>query len=252
MPCHAAALSIGDIPSAAAIIIFLAGIISMVFMWLASGKSHSKNDGLKLTDFISAVESLIFDGLFQRRLLKVSLKRWIIHEMIFFPFIIRFLWGIISLALSLLNPEWDITWMMLDKNNPVAGLIFDITGLFILMGGCLIVIEKKRDKKLQNIKDLPKSNILVNALLGGMIITGFIVEGARIAMTGSPEGSQFAFLGYLISRALLNYHLNGIYAYLWYLHAVLTAVFILCLPFSRMFHIFTAPLSLLLRGASKE
>lgn len=252
MPCHAATISIGDISSLTAIIIFLTGIISIVFLWFAAGKSYRRNDRTKKIDFISLIGSLIFDVFFQQKLLKVSVMRWIIHGMIFIPFVIRFLWGIISLALSLFNPEWDVTWMMLDKNNPVTGMIFDITGLMILMAGCLMVIEKKKNKKLQNIRGLPKSNTLVNSLLGGMIITGFIVEGARIAMTGSPEGSQFAFIGYLISRILLNYHLNGVYAYLWHLHAVLTAVFIACLPFSRMFHIFTAPLSLLLSKVSKE
>jgi len=154
--------------------------------------------------------------------------------------------------LTIYEPEWNITWTMLNKNNPLTGFIFDITGFMILMGGCLMIIEKRREKRTRSIKDLPKSNIFINALLGGMIITGFIVEGARIAMTGSPEGSQFAFIGYIMSRALLKFHLNGVYSYLWYLHAVLSAAFIACLPFSRMFHVFVAPLSLFLKGASRN
>ena len=251
MPCHASTFSVGDIPSAAAIIIFLIGILSIVFMWFSAGKSYRKNEGFKITRFISIADALIFDILFQRRLLQISKKRWFIHEMIFLPFLFRFLWGIIALVFSLFKPEWNITWVMLDKNNPVTGLIFDITGIIILMGGVLMVFEKKRDKNIRSFKNLPKSNVLVNLLLGGMIITGFIVEGARIAMTGCPAGSEFSFVGFWISRFFSGYHLNGLFAYLWYLHAVITAAFIACLPFSRMFHIFTAPLSLLLRGEAK-
>ena len=252
MPCHAATFSIGDIPSTTAIVIFLIGISSTVLMWLSAGRGREKKTGFKFIDFIRLCETLILDVLFQRRLLKVSTRRWIIHGMIFFPFFIRFLWGITALILSLLNPEWNITWVMLDKNNPATGFLFDLSGLMILTGGCLMVIEKRLDKKMHDIKGLPKNDIPVHILLGGMIITGFIVEGVRIAMTGSPEGSQFAFIGYGIGRIISGYRLNGIYAYLWYLHAVLTAVFIAYLPFSRMFHIFTTPLSLFLRGVSRE
>lgn len=252
MPCHSATFSIGDIPSAAAIIIFMIGIISIVFMWISAGKTHKKNEEFNFPDIIGVIEALVLDGFFQRKLFRVSIKRWIIHGMIFFPFVIRFLWGITALVSSLFNPEWNITWVILDKNNPVTGFIFDITGLMILMGGCLMVIDKRADKNLRDIRALPKSNVPFIALMASMIVSGFIVEGVRIAMTGSPEGSQFAIIGYLISRVLSDYHLNGLYAYLWYIHAVLTALFIACLPFSRMFHVFTAPLSLFLKGVSKE
>jgi nitrate reductase gamma subunit len=113
-------------------------------------------------------------------------------------------------------------------------------------------IEKRKNKRIQNVKGLPDSKIPVSALLGGIIISGFIVEGARIAMTGSPEGSQFAFIGYGISLLMSGYHLNGLYAYLWYLHAIMTAIFIAILPFTGMFHVFTAPLSLLVRGTDGD
>jgi glycopeptide antibiotics resistance protein len=86
----------------------------------------------------------------------------------------------------------------------------------------------------------------------GIIISGFILEGARIAMTGAPLYSQYSFIGYLISRLMTGFHLNGIYAYLWYLHAVITCAFIALLPFSSMKHLFMAPLSLGIKAASKE
>ncbi len=252
MPCHAATFSMGDISSVIAVIIFMVGIISIICMWLAAGKGHSRYNGNESASLLCAIKGLISEGVFQKRLLRVSFRRWIIHAMIFFPFVIRFLWGIAALVASLLSPEWSTAWIMLDKNNPVTGLVFDITGLLILTGGCMIVIEKRTDKKLINIKNLPKNNVFVNILLGGMIFTGFIVEGVRITITGSPEGSQFAFIGYGISRILIGYHLNGIYVYLWYLHAFMTALFIAYLPFSRMFHIFAAPLSLFIRGTSSK
>ncbi len=253
MPCHTATLSAGGVPSITAMIIFLIGISGIIIMWCAAGRGHigSKEHGAFYPFRIFG--ALIFDGIFQRRLFKASFTRWAVHGMIFFPLIIRFLWGIVALVLSLTEPQWRLTQAMLDKNNPVTGLVFDITGLLILAGGCLMLLNKWMDRKKKNgIKGLPKDNNFIQVLLGCIVITGFIAEGARIAMTGSPDGSQYAFIGHLVSRVFMDYYLNGLYVYLWYTHAVLTAVFIACLPFSRMFHIFLAPLSLLLKGASKD
>ena len=252
MPCHAATFSTGGIPSIVAMIIFLIGISGIVIMWCSAGRGQTGSKEHGAFHLFSILVALIFDGIFQRRLFRASFKRWAVHAMIFFPFIIRFIWGIFALVSSLTDPQWNLTQAMLDKNNPVTGLVFDVTGLFILAGGCLMLLNKRAERKKHGIKGLPKYNNFVQILLGGVVITGFIVEGARIAMTGSPDGSQYAFIGYLVSRVLMNYYLNGIYAYLWYVHAVLTAAFVACLPFSRMFHIFLAPLSLLFKEASKD
>jgi nitrate reductase gamma subunit len=88
--------------------------------------------------------------------------------------------------------------------------------------------------------------------MGGIIIFGFILEGMRIAMTGTPQGSQYAFLGYIISRLFTGADLTGVYGYMWYLHAILTGAFVAYLPFSRMFHMIMAPVVLAMNAASSS
>jgi hypothetical protein len=89
--------------------------------------------------------------------------------------------------------------------------------------------------------------------MSGIIILGFVLEGMRIAMTGSPPGSGYAFLGYGISRLFTGVSdLTGIYGYIWYVHAILTGAFVAYLPFSRMLHILLAPVSLALNAASQH
>ncbi len=249
MPCHASTFSTGDITSVISIIIFFIGIISILLIWFRAGRGHRKR---RLSSLVSIFSPLILDGLFQRRLLKASKPRWIIHSMIFFPFVARFLWGITATCASIWLRGSDGIWILLDKNHPVTGFFFDITGLVILAGGCLMFIEKRVSKKRQNINGLPEKINFAALLILGIIISGFILEGARIAMTGAPLYSQYSFIGYLISRLMTGFHLNGIYAYLWYLHAVITCAFIALLPFSSMKHLFMAPLSLGIKAASKE
>jgi nitrate reductase gamma subunit len=73
----------------------------------------------------------------------------------------------------------------------------------------------------------------------------------RMAMTGSPDGAPYAFVGDAISRLLAGFELTGIYGYVWYLHAILTGAFIVYLPFSRMFHMIMAPISLAINATSE-
>jgi hypothetical protein len=89
--------------------------------------------------------------------------------------------------------------------------------------------------------------------MSGIIIFGFILEGMRIAMTESPPGSGYAFLGYGISRFFTGIsELTDIYGYIWDAHTVLTGAFVAYLPFSRMIHILLAPVSLALNAASQH
>jgi hypothetical protein len=87
--------------------------------------------------------------------------------------------------------------------------------------------------------------------LGGIMIVGFVLEGMRMSMTGSPAGAPWAFVGDAVSRMLSGLEWTGIYGYVWYLHAILTGVFVVYLPFSRMFHMIMAPVVLALNAANK-
>jgi len=84
------------------------------------------------------------------------------------------------------------------------------------------------------------------------MIIGYLLEGMRMAMTGSPGGAPYAFVGDAVSRMLTGLELTGIYGYVWYLHALLTGAFIVYLPFSRMFHMIMAPVVLAMNAASSS
>jgi nitrate reductase gamma subunit len=72
-------------------------------------------------------------------------------------------------------------------------------------------------------------------------------------MTGSPDGSAAAFLGYGLSKIFSGGPtLNQWYGYIWYLHAVLTGAFIAYLPFSRLAHIIMAPVNLAMRAVAED
>jgi nitrate reductase gamma subunit len=198
------------------------------------------------------IKSLILDGLLQRRLFRVSRERWLLHALIFYPFIFRFIWGLSALVASLRWPEWSGAWVMLNKNHPLTAFLFDLSAMMVMIGivGMMIRrVQKRTDEKLSG---LPTADWTAYALLGSNIIVGFLLEGMRMAMTGSPAGAPFAFVGDAISRMLVGFELTGIYGYVWYLHAILTGAFLIYLPFSRMFHMIIAPVSLAMNAASQR
>lgn len=133
---------------------------------------------------------------------------------------------------------------MLDKNNPARAFLFDMSGAMVLSGAALALLRTAITRS-QQIPGLPKQDWLPVSLLGGIISVGFLLEGMRIAMTGSPAGAEYAFIGNAIS--LLFETASGVtdtYGYVWYVHAILTGAFVAYLPFSRMSHIFMAPVVL--------
>ena len=182
------------------------------------------------------------DGLFQRRLYRVSKTRWFMHALVFFPFLFRFCWGLIALAASVWFPEWQGIWIMLDKNNPLTAFVFDLTGVLVILGVFLILLRKYGLGSGEKPEGLPRADWPAYGLMGAIIIAGFILEGMRIALTCYPAGAEYSVVGYGISLLFSAPRgLTEVYGFVWYIHAALTGAFIAYIPFSRLLHIIIAP-----------
>jgi len=245
MPCHAGTFSVGDTTTVLTLIVFIAGLV-IVFSYVLTGAGSGFESKALFSSKIGAIlKALFLDVLLQRRLYKQSPKRWLIHSLIFYPFAFRFVWGIIGLVGSLWKPEWTWVWPMLNKNGPATAFLFDLTGIMLILGLSFAFLRGQKQRTGQ-FPDLPRQDLLALGLIAAIVVIGFILEGMRIAMTGFPEGSCYAFLGYSIGRLLFSAaSLTGVYGYVWYVHAVLTGAFLAYLPFSRLLHIIISPLVLL-------
>ena len=264
MPCHAATFSVGDGITLSSLAFFLLGLVGVGSVWF-SGRRGNSPVGSKFSQaagrvfctpasgrIITIFKSLLLDGLLQRRLFRVSRERWLLHALIFYPFIFRFIWGLIGLSASLWWPQWPATWSILDKNHPWTAFLFDLSGILILVGVAGMIVRRFQAKSSGSLPGLPAADWPAYALLGSIIIIGYLLEGMRMAMTGSPAGASWAFVGDAVSRMLIGLELTGFYGYGWYLHALLTGAFVVYLPFSRMFHMIMAPVVLAMSAASSS
>jgi nitrate reductase gamma subunit len=261
MPCHASTISVGDSVTVLSLVLFLGGMVVIGSIWFA-GDDPKAGSRVKLTRTIRAVlvavfsrrlaaivNSLILDGLMQRRLYRISKERWLLHGLIFYPFFFRFVWGIWALIASLYWPGWPGAWDMLDKNHPLTAFLFDFSGMLTIVGIIGLILRRVQRRFDAEISGLPAADWPSYALLGGIMIVGYLLEGMRMSMTGSPDGASYAFVGDAMSRLLDAYELTGLYGYVWYLHAFLTGAFIVYLPFSRMLHMIMAPVVLAMNAA---
>jgi nitrate reductase gamma subunit len=267
MPCHAATFTAGDTTTIVSLIVFGIGMLGFASVWfsgtfagatganglagaLASAKSalgaiFSAKSGAILT-------VLWYDVLLQRRLYQRSVQRWAIHALIFWPFVIRFVWGILALGATNWLKDWPVAWALVSKNHPVTASLFDITGLLLGTG---IVLSLARGGKADKtrISGLPGQDRLALGLLGGIVGVGFILEGLRIAMTGADGAAAYAVIGYAVSKLFSQMAgLSEVYGYLWYLHAILTGAFIAYIPFSRMMHIIMSPIVLAMNAVTHK
>ena len=256
MPCHTATLSVGDTTTMVALAIFILGVLGALTVWLG-GQGGGAALGAAVKNVFSPrlgamAQAFILDGIFQRRLWRLSPARGLIHALIFWPFVLRFTWGIIALALNLIWPECPVGQALVRKNHPATALFFDLTGLMVVAGVLAALGRRLANRGKPSLPGLPGPDWPALILLAGIVVMGFVLEAARIAMTQSPPGAEYAFMGYILSRVLgAGQGLTSIYGYLWYIHAILTGAFVAYLPFSRMFHIIVAPLALAIRAGEQ-
>lgn len=260
MPCHTSTLTVGDSVSFFSLAVFLGGAALILLVALTAylpSTDENEHPLRKLKtllkgavtplsekgNIVLVLKALFWDVLLLRRLWLRSRRRWVIHSLIYLPFVFRFFWGLIALTLSAWRPESQLGWAMVNKNAPLTALLFDISGLCILMGvGMALYRGVKADK--EKLPGLPKQDKIALGLIFGIVLVGFVLEGMRISMTLTPDNSGFAFIGYIVSAFFSPQGASSGYGFVWYLHAILTGGFLAYLPFSKMSHIIAAPIAL--------
>ncbi len=254
LPCHPGTLSSADPVTSVALFIFGGGIVGSLYFWFGAtggGRIFSLSAGAtegaprlgrerrhalrrRLTRFV-------LEGLFQQRLFQCDRGRWLIHALIAWPIGLRCLWGLVALAGSLWAKASAWPWVLFDCRATLFALFFELTGLALLVGAaCALLRRCFEDGK--GLPGLPGGAWAGSALLAAIAAAGFLLEGMRIAMSGHPPGAAFAFVGDGLARIFHGRPgLDELYVPVWYLHAVLTGIFVAWIPFGPMFHILLAP-----------
>ena len=209
----------------------------------------SRDDRLK--DLPTRVWTLLIktgaDGLWHKRIVR-DRYAGLMHLLLFGGF-----------ALLLIGPFLDFVsdhFVHFLKGNVylAVSLLLDVGGLLVLAGGGMAAFRRYvlRPAKLGSLLD----DAVTLTLLALVIVTGFAVEGLRIAATeldAHPDWAPWSPVGFVFASAFsgLGEDVNlALHRGLWWAHMLISlgAIGYVFVSFSRLAHVVVAPLNMLLRS----
>ena len=218
-----------------------AAIAILVYAFLQRVKSYKQGQALDRTDQMPLRVTTMLKGIFlQSKVMNVR-GPGVAHALFFWGFFILFLGTcLIVLQADFTDLFFGVKFLK-GSFYLFYSLILDIAGLIaiLMLLGLLVRRYIVRPAGLENKKD----DIIMHGLLLAILITGFLIEGARMAATemGTPL-SAWSPVGLWVAKALssmgdtavLKLHSN-----LWWLHLLMVIIFIAIIPFTKLRHIFT-------------
>ena len=220
------------------------GVYRRVRMWRL-GRKDDRLSNLPSRAWNVFVKTMA-DGLWHRRIVR-SRYVGVMHLLIFGGF-----------ALLLIGPLLDFTsdhFYRFLKGNVYLGvsLMLDVGGLLVLAGVGMAAYRRyvMRPAKLNNLLD----DAVALTLLAVILITGFAVEGLRIAASELDTHSDWSVwspAGFVFAQAFnpLGEDVNlSLHQGFWWGHMLISlgAIGYIFLSFSRLAHIVVAPVNMFLR-----
>ncbi len=231
------------------ILLFL-GIKKRYAMWKI-GKpepiNFAKTAGARIGYFIKS-------GIFHRTILKQgeSFPGWM-HLFIFWGFLV------LTIGTALVAIQADFTDLIF-KYKFLTGdfylwfsFFLDLGGLVAIVG-ILMAMYRRYVTKPQRISDNKPDDFLSLMWILVILVSGFLVEAARIAAT-RPDYEVWSFVGWFMADLFGGMDKGAIKAthlVLWYFHMVISFGFIVYIAYSRLLHIITSSLNMMFRGVEES
>jgi Fe-S oxidoreductase/nitrate reductase gamma subunit len=223
------------------------GVIRRARRWL-KGQPERRND-----QFGTRLWSVIVHGIGQVRTLK-DIFPGIMHFTIF--------WGMIALLIGtiLATIDWDVTHLIFNVQfltgwvYVLYELILDIFGVFLIIG-LGMAIYRRYIFKPDRLANMPGNGfkwddayVLIMLVLIG--ITGYLVEGLRIAVA-QPDWAPWSPVGNAIASGFISLGdptNQGLHYSLWIIHILIAFVALASIPFSKFWHLISAPVNIFFRS----
>ena len=190
------------------------------------------------------------DVIVHKSLWQVSRFRWLRHTLIFWGFGLMFITELAAVFVREAMPAfgWGDPWRTPGHPLRLAfDLVYDVTGLMMLMGCLLALIWRA---SVQNKAERKFSDTPMVVFLLVVVITGFLVEGSRLAQAPDTAHRAYSFVGYAFAQALntLGWVSAELHRPLWVVHMVASCAFIGWLPATRLIHTCATPVGRLLHS----
>jgi len=225
--------------------VFCAGVLGRVYLW---SMGHGKVLATEEIEQKRVVQFLFFEAILQRKLFKESRLRWFIYLSESFGFMALFF---VFLVFVFTRFVFKIDFFTTGAGGLILDFLMDFLGLLILSGTIASFIRRsiKRPNMITEREDL-----IAVLLLFLIVITGFLLEGFRMAVLPVTFESYFSFAGLVVASLLrwIPVAWTDIHFYTWIVHATLVFIFLAYIPFSKFIHFIACPVSILASASDPQ
>lgn len=234
--------------------VFLFGTLHNVLIW-ARGKGLAGSPERRVLGWLGKLVRVVLsrrfirvvvglhEALYLSKLKDRSVTRWLMHLLILGGFVLMFALDLlVTFALDFLKYEpmiseegWAKLWL--------RDFGFDLVGAMMLVGLLIAALRRFVFKPKIVRTELPDAVSIVFLLV--VVLGGFIVEGMGISggIPGHERNVEYSFLGYAFSLAMPS-SVGNWYDHAWLIHAVMSALLIAYIPFSKLFHMIATPIAI--------
>lgn len=247
----------GNVPDAVVVVFYL-GLSAFIYLtfhlfalrsksWIQGGADRRTGDwGTRL--------GRLYEGLTMKTLMR-DRRSGVMHALVYYGFIVLFL-GTVTLEIDHILPA-DFKFL---HGGFYLGYsaVLDLAGL-VFLGGIAAAVGIRYVLRPWRLRSKTTSQdtliLVVLALIG---VTGLLVEGARISLSGRPDFEVWSFLGYPISYLFDPVNAGDWHRFLWVFHVLTFMTFLVVLPLTKLRHMLTSPADLFLsvrerpKGAMRE
>jgi len=225
--------------------VFCAGVLGKVYVW---SMGHGKVIPREEIDQKRMVHLLFFEAILQRKLLKESRLRWFIYLSESFGFMALFF---VFLVFVFTRFVFKIDFFIAGAGGLILDFLMDFLGLLIFSGTIASFIRRsiKRPNMITEREDL-----MAVLLLCSIVVTGFLLEGFRMAVLPVTFESYFSFVGLVVASIFRWIPLawTDIHFYTWIVHATIVFMFLAYIPFSKFIHFIACPVSILASSSDPQ
>jgi Fe-S oxidoreductase/nitrate reductase gamma subunit len=163
------------------------------------------------------------------------------HRLIFYGFLV----AVGATTVTMVHHDFDIQILKGRFYLYFQSFLVDFFGLLMLIGIAMAAFRRWVSRPGKLVYSIEASIILAALLV--MVITGFLLEGWRIAATEDPWAA-WSFVGWgiaHISRHVMDPEtLRSSHLCVWWLHLILAFGFLAWAPYTKMFHVLASGLNI--------
>ena len=187
-------------------------------------------------------------GLGQLRVMLVKLPG-IAHALMFWGILLLFTGTVLVLIqVDFTKPLFNLDFLK-GSFYLAFSLILDLAGAVVIIMLCGFIVRRYfyKPKGLVTTRD----DYLIAGLLIAILLTAYLIEGARMAVTELKNNSTLALyspVGLLVARLLSGLSestLREIHKIVWWVHFFLAMSLIVAIPFTKLRHLLTTPINYL-------